>query len=139
MPFFDPHTTGAGDIALHPAVVNSIYAIAASQDGTAGNGDIALQISRLKDALCIDNATESISGFFRRTVAALGLDVQAANSTAENVAQYVQQLENRQESVSGVSLDEEMANMIAFQRAYEASARVVKVVDELMQTVLGMI
>ncbi|MBC7187802.1 MAG: flagellar hook-associated protein FlgK, partial [Calditrichaeota bacterium] len=41
IPFFSPETTGAGDIALHPAVANSVNAIAASQDGTPGNGDIA--------------------------------------------------------------------------------------------------
>ncbi len=139
IPFFDPNTSGAGDIALHPAVINSLNAIAASQDGTGANGDIALQISRLKDELCINDASESINSFFRRTIAALGLDVQAAHSSVENISQFVQQLENRQESVSGVSLDEEMANLIAFQRAYQASARVVNVVDELMQTVLQMI
>ncbi|MBC7185994.1 MAG: flagellar hook-associated protein FlgK, partial [Calditrichaeota bacterium] len=78
-------------------------------------------------------------GFFRSTIAALGLDVQAANNSVENLNAYIQQLAMKMESVSGVSLDEEMANLIAFQRAYQASARVVNVVDELMQTVLEMI
>lgn len=139
IPFFSPETTGAGDIALHPAVVNSLVAIAASLDGTPGNGDIALQISRLKDVPSINNGTESISGFFRSTIAALGLDMQAADNSVEYLNAYIQQLETKRESVSGVSLDEEMANLIAFQRAYQASARVVNVVDELMRTVLEMI
>ncbi len=139
IPFFSPATTGAGDIALHPAVLNSLDAIAASRDGSVGNGDVALQISRLKDQPSINQGTESINSFFRGIVTALGLDIQSGTSTVENLEQFVQVLEMRRESVSGVSLDEEMADLIRFQRAYQASARLVNVVDELMQTVLEMV
>ena len=49
------------------------------------------------------------------------------------------QLENQQESVSGVSLDEEMINLIKFQNAYTAAAKMITTADEMMQTVLQMI
>jgi flagellar hook-associated protein 1 FlgK len=50
----------------------------------------------------------------------------------------VTQLENLRASVSGVSIDEETTSMLQFQRAYQASARVVTTIDELLQTTLGM-
>jgi flagellar hook-associated protein 1 FlgK len=49
------------------------------------------------------------------------------------------QLENQREAVSGVSLDEEMINLIKFQNAYAAAAKMITTADEMMQTVLQMI
>jgi flagellar hook-associated protein 1 FlgK len=49
------------------------------------------------------------------------------------------QLENQRESVSGVSLDEEMINLIKFQNAYTAAAKLITTADEMMQTVLQMV
>jgi flagellar hook-associated protein 1 FlgK len=49
------------------------------------------------------------------------------------------QLENQRESVSGVSLDEEMINLIKFQNAYTAAAKLIMTADEMMQTVLQMV
>jgi len=50
----------------------------------------------------------------------------------------VQQLTDYREKVSGVSLDEEMANLIQFQRAFEASARYIRIVDEMLATLMNM-
>ena len=51
----------------------------------------------------------------------------------------VVQLENRRESISGVSLDEEMINLVKFQTAYDAAAKLVTTADELLQTVLSLV
>ncbi len=51
----------------------------------------------------------------------------------------VTQLENYRESVAGVSLDEEMINLVKYQHAYEAAARVINTVDEMLDTVLNMV
>jgi flagellar hook-associated protein 1 FlgK len=48
-------------------------------------------------------------------------------------------LEERRQSVSGVSMDEEMANLIKVQKSYEAAAKLVATVDEMMETILAMI
>jgi flagellar hook-associated protein 1 FlgK len=51
----------------------------------------------------------------------------------------VAQLENRREAVSGVSLDAEMINLVKFQNAYDAAAKLVTTADELLGTVLNMV
>jgi flagellar hook-associated protein 1 FlgK len=51
----------------------------------------------------------------------------------------VAQLENQRDTVSAVSLDEEMANLIKFQRAFDAAARMVNTADEMFQTILNMV
>ena len=51
----------------------------------------------------------------------------------------VVQMENRREAVSGVSLDEEMINLVKFQNAYDAAAKLISTADELLQTVLNMV
>ena len=50
----------------------------------------------------------------------------------------VNHLENYRESVSGVSLDEEMVNLVKFQHAYEAAAKLITTVDDMLNTVLNM-
>ena len=70
----------------------------------------------------------------------------ARSSTAQQVQQRyeaweasLEQLNRMRETVSGVSLDEEMAQLIQYQRAFEASARLIRVADEMLQTILEML
>ena len=51
----------------------------------------------------------------------------------------VHQLENYRESISGVSIDEEMLNLVKYQNAYQAAAKLISTADEMMQSVLNMI
>ena len=68
----------------------------------------------------------------------VGIQSQQAQRNEENNGLLVSQLETFRESYSGVSLDEEMVNLIQFQRAYEASARYISTVDQVMQTLINM-
>jgi flagellar hook-associated protein 1 FlgK len=60
-------------------------------------------------------------------------------TNAEFQTSMVEQLENRREQISGVSLDEEMTNLMRFQHAYDASAQMIRVVEEMLDTVIGMV
>jgi flagellar hook-associated protein 1 FlgK len=110
--------------------------IAASLNGTSGDNANALAISQLQN--------QSITGgdtplnFYSNTVAQLGTDIQQASSQSDTQNIVLQQLQNQRNSISGVSLDEEAANLVRFQRAYQAAARVVNVIDQLTQTTLNM-
>jgi len=57
----------------------------------------------------------------------------------EGQEQFVNSLNAYQQSISGVSIDEEMTNLIKFQRGYQAAARLITVADELFQTIINMV
>ncbi|MFH1734900.1 MAG: flagellar hook-associated protein FlgK, partial [bacterium] len=108
--FFNANTTGAADIALSLEVSQDEGKIAASADGSAGNGEIALSIFNLQNELLMSGETDTLNGYY----ASLAADVGALKQTAENELFQSEvslaQLENWKASAEGVSLDEEMAN-----------------------------
>ncbi len=145
--FFDPAKITSADIALNPTLtINKIAA--AGQDPTtmSGPGDnrSALALAQLKSAsfsFTVDGKTTSstISSFYNGFVSSVGIDTEnATNSTAQN-DNFLRQLNALRESNSGVSLDEEMANLIKYQRAFEASAKVINTASEMLDTVMGLI
>ena len=72
------------------------------------------------------------------TLGNVGNAAREAELTFNTVTLEVGQLQGLRESVSGVSLDEELTNLLSFQRSFEASARLITMADELFQTVLAM-
>ena len=138
-PFFDPETTGAGDIALHLGILSDPSRIAAAADGSPGNGEIALQLSQLGEEKIMSGDTVTVEDYFAAMMGTLGVSSQEAQFMHENEVLMVERLRSEQSSVAGVSLDEEMTNLIKYQQAYEAAAKLVSMVDEMMQTLVEMI
>ena len=95
-----------------------------------------MAIAKLLQETKIDALNGSIPDFFSSLVASLGVDSQEAKRMFANQTVLMEHLENRQESVSGVSLDEEMGNLIRFQHAYNAAARLITALDETLVTVI---
>ncbi len=75
-----------------------------------------------------------MTGSSRRSAA----DVQSANSSQTTQQSLLTAIGNQRQSVSGVSLDEEMTNMITYQQAYQASARMMTAIDDMLQTLISM-
>jgi flagellar hook-associated protein 1 FlgK len=67
----------------------------------------------------------------------IGADAQNASNAQAISQSAVDAAEDRRQNVSGVSLDEEMANMLRFQRGYQASARVMSTVDDMLDTLIN--
>jgi len=135
--FFDPNTTGAKDISLSAEVLQSTDKIAASSDGTPGNNDIALEIYGLQNELVMENSTTTIGGYYGAIVAEMGALKQSAQDELNQGEIKMQQLENWQTSVEGVSIDEEMANLVRYQQAYTAIAKFLATTDEMITTLLA--
>ena len=74
---------------------------------------------------------------YRRTVVALGVEAQTANRRVDIQANILAQVDAARESEAGVNLDEEMTNMLAYQRAYEGAARFVSAVDQMLDTLIN--
>jgi len=128
--------TGAADIAVNP-VFSDLTLIAASQGGEAGDGLNALSIAQIKDALTMSGNTATFGDFYKSVIATLGVESQEATRLVANEKLLVEQLTNRREAVSGVSLDEEVINMLKYQRGYEAASRMVTVMDEMLDRLIN--
>ena len=103
----------------------------------SGNNAIELANTIKKDNIINENAT--VKDFYESVISDLGVEAQRANQMVNNQEVLVNQLENQQESIAGVSLDEEMSNMIKYQQAYNAAAKVIsntnKMLDNLMNAI----
>ncbi len=135
---FDEATrTVSVNAALDPDAGGSVSAVAASKTGEAGDGANALDIAGLRDALTMAGGTASISDFYGQLIAKIGTDARQAAYMVDVHEASLHQYEDNKASLSGVAIDEEMANLIRFQRAYEAAARLATAVDEMLDTLIN--
>jgi len=135
--FVPPPVSGAGAAANLQVQITDPALIAASSDGTPdSNGNLA-NLSAVGTQPDINGQTPS--DYYSGIVYTVGNDV--SNTTAElTSAQLVlNQLQDQRGSISGVSLDEEAANTLVYQQAYNAAAKVVTTIDDLMTTVITML
>jgi flagellar hook-associated protein 1 len=124
-PFFDPSGTRADTIA----VVATSATVQTGSGGASGENDVAQAIARLRGG--------STDQLYQALVAQIGTESQAAVSAEATSQSLVDAVENRRQSVAGVSLDEEMTNLIRFQRGYQASARTMSTMDEMLDTLVN--
>jgi flagellar hook-associated protein 1 FlgK len=119
--------SGAADIAVNSSLVSDPSLIAAGNGSGPLDGSNALAMSQIQNQAAIVPAFQSM-------VANLGQTVSTAASNQTTQDQVTQQLQTQQASVSGVSIDEEMTNLINFQQAYEASAHFITTISGLFST-----
>jgi flagellar hook-associated protein 1 FlgK len=133
--------TDASDIQVNIDLVNDANLIAAAPDlaGVPGDSSNALAIADLQNRLTMNGGTTTFDDYYGTLVSNVGSDVLSVNANYEHQFEMVTHFENYRESISGVNLDEEMVNLVKFQSAYDAAARLVTTTDEMIQTVLGMI
>ena len=82
-------------------------------------------------------ATASLDSYYSAVIGALGVQGQSAGRLVENQKTLVAQIESWRQSTSGVNMDEEMANMIKFQKGYNAAARVITTMDEMLDKLIN--
>ena len=95
-------------------------------------------IQNLQFRSILGDGQYSFDNFYNSKVGEIGLMTQRNQSALESQKNTLDQLKNTRETISGVNLDEEAAKMIEFQKSYEASARMIRVADELFDTVLNL-
>jgi flagellar hook-associated protein 1 FlgK len=133
--FFSSYADGV--LSINQAILGDVKNIAASANGNSGNNEIAKKISDLGTLKLSDGNT--ISDTYAAFVNTVGTTIQTANQTTDSTNSVVQQLENQKANYSGVSVDEEMINIMKYQRSYAASAKVISMADQLFQTILQMV
>ncbi len=131
--FFRPDSTAA-NIAVDPSILDHPELIAASADGSVGNGEIAMAISSLREQPLAGGLT--INQMYRALVGDIGGTAAIAERQSVAHRLSLDQFTTQQQAISGVSLDEEMTNMIKFQQAYNASARILTVMDDMLSVMI---
>jgi len=133
-----PPLTEADAISNLDVAVSDPRKIAAASAASALPGDNtnALRIAGLAEASVASLGNATFSGYYGGIVADVGKSARDASDLQQFDGNLRSELQNRRESASGVSLDEEAPNLIAFQRAYEAGAKIIQITDELLQAVL---
>jgi len=152
----DVDRIATGEIPLDTSTVPPTHA--KDSDGSdlveVGDGSIALQIASLaqgwqtlqtqinSDVFGAGGAkpvnAASFGDFYGAVIAQMGVDVQQCERMAEGQSVLVNHMNNQREAMSGVSLDEEMVNLVKFQKSYSAAARLVTMMDTMLEKILGM-
>lgn len=137
-------TNAARDIDLSITVLDNPDGIAASAtldllgDVVPGDNQVALQLSDMQYALTMNGGNDTFNESYRNLIYQIGHEKLANENYIEVESAKMTQLENFREAVSGVSLDEEMVNIIQFQRAFEANSKVITTTDQMLQVVLSL-
>ena len=131
-----PYQGMAGKIAVALTDSSKIAAASSAEALPGGNGNAVL-LANLQEQQFFSLAA-TFQGFFANFTGEVGSRVQLAQQNLSVQQALSGNLDTMREGISGVSLDEEFANLISFQRAYQASAKLVATADELLQTVIGM-
>lgn len=124
------------------AVTDPVKVAAAAEDPTSQSSGVmdnrnAKAIYSLLESKIIGNSTPI--DFYRAIVSEIGVYSSGAKTQKSFQEAMVQEMQKRRQDISGVSLDEEAVNLVKFQKMYEASARVIRVADEILSTLFEMV
>jgi flagellar hook-associated protein 1 FlgK len=125
--FWDPSTTSAANMAVNPKLKPS--ELGGGPGAGASDNTLARQVANLRGGQ-VDQA-------YRALIARMGTEVSDADRKTSNMQALADSINDRRESVAGVSLDEEMSNLVRFQRAYQASSRAMSTMDEMLDVLIN--
>ena len=128
-------------MAVNPVILADPNRIAAASAAGAVPGDAsnAAAIADLRTALTMSGGTATFDDAANALVSQVGHDVQEAKTYQSHQADMLAYLDNYRESVSGVNLDEEMVNLVKYQAAYNAAAKMITMGDDMLNSLMNMI
>lgn len=129
--------TSASDIDVSTMVKDNNLYISTGKSGAVGDNTIAKSIANLKYEKVFDNKDVTIDGFYSFFVASIASEKHQIDIFVETKSYTLNELELKMEEIHGVSMDEELTNLIKFQRSYEASARFITTVDSMIDKLIN--
>jgi flagellar hook-associated protein 1 len=127
--------TTAATLGVNPAIIANPALIAASANGQPGNAGNADALAGIRNQALIGASTIDTS--YAQLVTQVGSDTQQAGRDKDTADLLTGSIDDRRQSVSGVSMDEEMTNLVKFQRGYQASARAMSAMDEMIDQLIS--
>ena len=125
----------AKSVKVNPVIDNDNELILPGITSDKGDGQRALNISKLNKKLLDDGST--ITGKYNDIVTRVGISKQQSDNIVANQEVLLNQLVLKRESTSGVSIDEEVTNVLKYQKAYEANARVISVLNDMLDVLIN--
>lgn len=126
-----------GELIINESVINDPSLISVSADGSSGNGDIAKQISEISNENLINGQT--LIENYASLVSKIGNEKLTNEKLAEANNMVLENLKIQRASISSVSIDEEMTEIIKYQRSFDASAKLIKIANEMLDQIIGLI
>ncbi len=133
----DPAQKTAAGISLDATLTSSSLRTTNDSAQEQGDNTLVLAIAELDSAEFAGLGNRSFSSYYRANVSDLAQDVATVNSRLEDEGIVFKLLKEQQDSVSGVSIDEEMTDMMKFQRAFEATSRHIRIIDEMLDVIVN--
>jgi flagellar hook-associated protein 1 len=129
----------ASDIGVNTALVNAPSSLQASGvAGAAGNNQVILALAQMANTTQASLGNQTFAQSYNGTVTDLGAALASVNTQLSDQQSVQSMLQTQRSSVSGVSVDEEMTNLVMFQRAFQASAHLVSIVDQMLGIVVSL-
>ena len=137
-PYYNP----SAYIAVNDAIKNDVQSVAAgylspSGDVFAGDGRAAVEIAAIRNTSVMVGSMRTFDDFFADSVTNVGLKGEQAETNHLSQAAIMDDLRNLRESISGVNIDEELAEIMKFQHGYNAAAKFITVWDSLIDTIIN--
>ncbi|MBI1331583.1 MAG: flagellar hook-associated protein FlgK [Armatimonadetes bacterium] len=131
--------TGAIDFALSSAVDSNPQNIVVGTTSAASDGSAALALSNMRDTKVAGLGNRTMGDYYTSLITTVGRDVSVAQNNVDTANALSEQVEAQVQDVSGVNLDDEMSDMLKFQRSYQASAKVLSTMDQVMGDLMNML
>jgi flagellar hook-associated protein 1 FlgK len=131
--------SSAADIRVNQALLDNPSSLQVSGSATArGDNRVAKALSQLGNQPIAALDGQTLGNAYNRIVGRLGEDLSSVNQQLADQKVVAELLKGQRDSVSGVSIDEEMSDLTRFQRGYQASAKLINTIDEMMDTTLSL-
>lgn len=145
--FFDSKCLTARDITVSDELLESAYNIAASSEPIVGesywgNNENAIMFNNLRDKTGLmvgDKAVGNIEEYYQKTISGMAINTGFYSNKSESQLEITNHIDNQRMSISQVSIDEEMTNLIQYQHSYSAAAKLITTIDEMLQVIINMV
>lgn len=134
-----PPQTGAIDFDLDPQIVADIDNVMTGVSGNPGDGGLALSLAAVRDNPFASLGNKSFTTYLSEGVDTLASTIAYYGQAEDTETAVNQQIQNQVQAVSGVAIDDEMADLVKYQRSYQAAARTLNVMDQVLQDLIGML
>ncbi len=137
-----PMVNPSAYITVNPAIKSDVMSVAAgftdaSGGIAAGDGKAALEIASIRNTQVMIGRNRTFDDYFADTVTNVGLKGEQAETQTKNQNAIMADLRNMRDSISGVNIDEELADIIKFQHGYNAAASFIKTWNEMLDTIIN--